>query len=89
MTRLRRAAPLLAALLLLGLAAAFALLAVDVRAWQARLRHDDVRFTAFRSVDGLWRSPAILMNAGDCSRSSRARRIAGTLTTRHGPGSDR
>ena len=45
MTRLRRAAPLLAALLLLGLAAAFALLAVDVRAWQARLRHDDVRFT--------------------------------------------
>ena len=60
MTRLRRAAPLLAALLLLGLAAAFALLAVDVRAWQARLRHDDVRFTAFRSVDGLWRSPAIL-----------------------------
>lgn len=60
MTGLRRAAPLLAALLLLGLAAAFALLAVDVRAWQGRLRHDDVRFTAFHSVDGLWRSPAIL-----------------------------
>ncbi len=60
MTRLRRAAPLLAALLLLGLAAVFALLAVDVRAWQGRLRHDDVRFTAFHSVDGLWRSPAIL-----------------------------
>jgi hypothetical protein len=60
MMRLRRAAPLLAALVLLAVAAAFALLAVDVRAWQGRLRHDDVRFTALHSVDGLWRSPAIL-----------------------------
>jgi hypothetical protein len=60
MTRLRRAAPLLAALLLLGLAAVFALLAVDVRAWQGTLRRDDVTFTGFHPVEGLWGSPAIL-----------------------------
>ena len=46
MTRLRRTVPLLVAILLLGLAAVFALLAVDVRAWQTRIRSDDVRFTA-------------------------------------------
>ena len=60
MTRVRRAVPLLVAILLLGLAAVFALLAVDVRAWQTRIRSDDVRFTAFHPVHGLWRSPAIL-----------------------------
>jgi hypothetical protein len=60
MTRLRRATPLLVALLLLGLAAVFALLAVDVRAWQSTLRRDDVRFIARHPVQGLWRSPAIL-----------------------------
>lgn len=60
MTRLRRMRPLLAALLLLAVAAAFALLAVDVRAWQSTLRRDDVRFTALHTPQGLWRSPAIL-----------------------------
>jgi hypothetical protein len=60
MTGPRRGAPLLVALLLLGLAAAFALLAADIRAWQGRLRSDDVRFTAYHPVHGLWGSPAIL-----------------------------
>jgi hypothetical protein len=60
MTRLRRVRPLVAALLLLAVAAVFALLAVDVRAWQATLRRDDVRFTALHSGQSLWRSPAIL-----------------------------
>jgi hypothetical protein len=53
-------APLLTALLLLGLAAGFALLAVDVRTWQNTLRRDDVRFNALHPVQGLWGSPAIL-----------------------------
>lgn len=51
---------LVGALVLLVLAAVFALLAVDVRAWQGTLRRDDVRFTADHSRKGLWRSPAIL-----------------------------
>jgi hypothetical protein len=57
---LRRIAPLLVAVALLGLAAVFALLAVDVRAWQGTMRRDDVRFTGFHPVQGIWRSPAIL-----------------------------
>ena len=60
MTRLRRAAPLVGVLIFLTLAAGFALLAVDVHAWQARLRRDDVRFTVFHKEPGLWRSPALL-----------------------------
>lgn len=60
MTRLRRAAPLVAALILLALAAGLALLALDVHAWQTTLRRDDVRFTAVRREPGLWRSPALL-----------------------------
>jgi hypothetical protein len=60
MRRLRRVSPLVAALVLLAAAAAFALLAVDVRSWQGSLRRDDVRFTALHFQQGLWRSPAIL-----------------------------
>jgi hypothetical protein len=60
MTRLRRAAPLIAAVVLLGLAAVLAVLASDVRAWQATLRSDDVHFDVYRNKQGLWRSPAIL-----------------------------
>ena len=60
MKRLRRMRPLLAALLLLAVAAALALLAVDARAWQSTLRRDDVSFTRLHSQPGLWRSPAIL-----------------------------
>jgi hypothetical protein len=60
MTRLRRATPLLVVLLLLGLAAVFALLAADVRAWQGTVRRDDVRFNATHPVQGLWGSPATL-----------------------------
>jgi len=60
MKHLSRVKPLVPVLLLLALAAAFAVLAVDVRAWQGALRRDDVRFTARHSQQGLWRSPAIL-----------------------------
>ena len=60
MTRLRRSAPILVVVLLLGLAAVFALLAADVRSWQGTLRRDDVRFDATHPVQGLWRSPSTL-----------------------------
>jgi hypothetical protein len=60
MRRLRRAAPFLVIVLLLGLAAVFALLAADVRAWQGTLRRDDVRFNATHPVQGFWVSPATL-----------------------------
>jgi hypothetical protein len=60
MTRLRRASPLVIPLLLLVLAAVFAVLALDVRSWQGTLRRDDVRFTVRHYKEGLWRSPAIL-----------------------------
>jgi hypothetical protein len=67
MRRLRRALPLLAAVLLLGLAAAFALLASDVRAWQGTITQSDLRFRAQRSHIGLWRTPATL--PGDPARA--------------------
>jgi hypothetical protein len=67
MRRLRRALPLLAAVLLLGLAAAFALLASDIRAWQGTITQSDLRFRAQRSHIGLWRTPATL--PGDPARA--------------------
>ena len=60
MTRLRRLAPLVGAFLLLALAACFALLAVDVHAWQTTLRRNDVSFAVFHKEPDLWRSPALL-----------------------------
>jgi len=60
MKRVRRVRPLVAALLLLAIAAAFAVLAVDARAWQRTLRRDDVRFAMRHSEPDLWRSPATL-----------------------------
>jgi hypothetical protein len=66
MRLLRRSVPLMAALVLLALAAAFALLAVDVRAWQGTVGRDDVRFRALHSRPNLWASPAIL--PGDPAR---------------------
>jgi len=60
MRRLRRALPLVAAAVLLGLAAVLALFASDVRAWQGTFTQSDVRFRAQRSHIGLWRSPALL-----------------------------
>jgi hypothetical protein len=63
---LRRSVPLVAALVLLGLAVALALLAVDVRAWQGTLTRDDVRFRAVHSRPDLWASPALL--PGDPAR---------------------
>lgn len=66
MRRLRRALPLVAAAVLLGFAAVFALFASDVRAWQGTLTQSDLRFRAQRSHTGLWRSPAVL--PGDPAR---------------------
>ncbi len=67
MRRLRRALPLVAAIILLGLAVGLALLASDIRSWQGALTRSDLRFRVQRSHIGLWRSPAIL--PGDPARS--------------------
>lgn len=67
MIALRRSVPLVAALVLLGLAAACAFFAVDVRAWQHTVTRDDVRFHALPTRRDLWRSPAIL--PGDPARA--------------------
>ena len=64
---LRRSVPLVAALVLFGLAAAFALLAVDARAWQKTIKSDDVRFRAVHAGPRLWHSPAII--PGDPARA--------------------
>jgi hypothetical protein len=60
MKRVRRALPLVVAVVLLGLAAVCALFAVDVRAWQGTITQSDLHFRARRSHPGLWRSPALL-----------------------------
>jgi len=60
MKRIRRALPLIVAIVLLGLATVFALFAADVRAWQGTLTQSDLRFRGQRSHPGLWRSPAVL-----------------------------
>lgn len=67
MKLLRRALPLLVAVVLLGLATVLALFASDVRAWQGALTNGDLRFRAQRSHIGLWRSPAVL--PGDPART--------------------
>jgi len=67
MSRVRRALPLVAAVVLIGVAIVLALFARDVRAWQGRVTRDDVRFRAQRSHLDLWRSPAVL--PGDPARS--------------------
>jgi len=48
MRRLRRALPLIAAVVLLGLAAVLALFALGVRGWQGTFTQSDVRFRAQR-----------------------------------------
>jgi hypothetical protein len=60
MKRVRRALPLVVAVVLLGLATVCALFAVDVRAWQGTITQSDLHFRAQRSHPGLWRSPALL-----------------------------
>ncbi len=60
MKRIRRALPLIVAVVLLGLAAVCALFANDVRAWQGTFTQGDLRFRGQRSHVGLWRSPAVL-----------------------------
>ncbi|HEX3453770.1 MAG TPA: hypothetical protein VHS03_04025 [Gaiellaceae bacterium] len=67
MRRLRRALPLVFAVVLIGLAAFFALLASDVRAWQGTLTQSDLHFRAQRSHVGFWRSPATI--PGDPARA--------------------
>jgi hypothetical protein len=64
---LRRVFPLVAAVVLLGLATVLVLFATDVRAWQGTLTQSDVRFRAQHSHIGLWRSPAVL--PGDPARA--------------------
>lgn len=66
MKRLRRVLPLLAVLVLLGLATVLALLAVDVRSWQRTLTQEDLRFAARPSHATTPGSPAIL--PGDPAR---------------------
>ena len=67
MRRLRRALPLVTALVLLGIAVALALFAANVRAWQGTLARDDMRFRVQRSHIGLWATPSVL--PGDPARS--------------------
>lgn len=67
MRGLRRAFPLVVAVVLLGLAAVLAVFATDVHAWQGRISRDDMRFRAERSRLGFWNSPAVL--PGDPARS--------------------
>jgi hypothetical protein len=67
MKRLRRALPLVAGVVLLGLATVLALFALDVRAWQGTFTQGDLRFRAQRSHIRLWQSPAVL--PGDPARS--------------------
>ncbi|HKU57849.1 MAG TPA: hypothetical protein VJP41_12605 [Gaiellaceae bacterium] len=67
MIRVRRFLPLVAAIVLIGLAVVLALFASDVRAWQGRVTRDDVRFRAQRSRIGDWRTPTVL--PGDPARS--------------------
>lgn len=63
----RRLLPIAAPLVLLALAAALALFASDVRAWQGALTRSDLQFRAQRSQTGLWASPAVL--PGDPARA--------------------
>ncbi len=48
------------AALLVAVAVALALLAVDVRAWQSTVKRDDLRFRALPSHKSLWRPSTIL-----------------------------
>ena len=60
MKQIKRFAPLVAAVVLLGLATVLALVAIDVHAWQQTIGRDDARFQADPARAALWRSPAIL-----------------------------
>src|SRR5205814_6273646 len=60
MRTIRLLLPFFAALVLIGLAVAFAVLAMDVRGWQTTLARDDIRFRARPSQVALWQSSATL-----------------------------
>lgn len=68
MKRFRQALPLIAGVVLLGLATILVLFALDVRAWQRTFTESDLRFRAQRSHIDLWRSPATL--PGDPARAA-------------------
>jgi hypothetical protein len=52
--------PAVAAFVLLVLAAALAVFAHDVRAWQTTVKHDDLRFQADPAAPRLWKPPTLL-----------------------------
>jgi hypothetical protein len=58
--RLRRHRFAFIAALLVAVAVALALLAVDVRAWQTTVKRDDLRFRALPAHKSLWRPSTIL-----------------------------
>jgi hypothetical protein len=58
--RLRKHRFAFLALLLAGVAAVLALLAVDARAWQSTVMRDDLRFRAMPAHTGLWKPPTVL-----------------------------
>ncbi len=60
MTRVRRRLPALLALVCLGIAAVFVMLAVDVRTWQHTVARDDLRFRALPAHTSLWRPATML-----------------------------
>lgn len=67
MRYLRRAFPLVVAVVLVCLAVFLGLLAIDIRSWQNRMTRDDLRFQAHRSHLALWRTPTML--PGDPARA--------------------
>jgi hypothetical protein len=58
--RLQRHRAAIAAVALAVIAAVFALLAVDVHAWQTTVARDDIRFRALPAHEKLWRPDTIL-----------------------------
>jgi hypothetical protein len=72
--RLRRHRFAFLAVLLAGIAAVLALLAVDARAWQTTVARDDLRFRAMPAHTGLWRPPTVLPGdpAGELIGTGRA-----------------
>ncbi|HZT93796.1 MAG TPA: hypothetical protein VE985_04895 [Gaiellaceae bacterium] len=79
MIALRRSVPLFVALVLLGLAVVFALLARDVRAWQRTFTRGDVSFRTVHGASDLWHSPATI--PGDPAR--RILGVGDALAYRH------
>ena len=67
MKLIKRFLPLVAAVVLLGLATVFALVALDVHAWKSTFARDDARIAAHPGLVRVWQSPATL--PGDPARA--------------------